>query len=68
MWKQNQCWRAKVEALPVNGLMESDMNIRAARFGSIHHGRVRGHWERAFVHHTPTVAPLSQHVLCVRRV
>ena len=41
MWKQNQHWRAKAEALPVNDLMESVMTICAARFGSIHRGRTR---------------------------
>ena len=51
MWKQNQHWRAKAEALPVNDLMESGMAICAARvlapfvvdaFEATH--------ERAFVH------------------
>ena len=69
MWKQNQCHGAKAEALPVNGLEQSVMASCAARLGSIHGGRVRGHsGARIRAPHAHRCSPLSTCVVCAPRV
>ena len=69
MWKQNQCHGAKAEALPVNGLEQSGIASCAARLGSIHGGRVRGHsGARIRAPHAHRCSPLSTCVVCAPRV